>query len=84
MIHLPPLRERGNDVVILAKHFLNDFCNRNKMPVKTLSRDTLTALMNHNWPGNVRELRAVVERSVLISDGQEIQEEDLIFSDSIF
>ncbi|MFK7922985.1 MAG: sigma-54-dependent transcriptional regulator [Bacteroidia bacterium] len=84
LIHLPPLRERGNDVVILAKHFLNDFCNRNKMPVKTLTRETLSTLMNHNWPGNVRELRAVVERAVLISDSNEIQEDDLIFSDSIF
>ncbi|MEL6845870.1 MAG: sigma-54 dependent transcriptional regulator, partial [Bacteroidota bacterium] len=84
LIHLPPLRERGNDVVLLARHFLNDFCQRNKMHGKTFSRDTLTALMNHNWPGNVRELRAVVERAVLISDAQEIQEDDLIFSDSIF
>ena len=84
LIHLPPLRERGNDVVLLANHFLNDFCKRNKMPAKNLTRETLTALMNHNWPGNVRELRSVVERAILISDSNDITEDDLIFSDSIF
>ncbi|MDX2249093.1 MAG: sigma-54 dependent transcriptional regulator [Bacteroidia bacterium] len=83
LIHLPPLRERGNDVLILAKNFLKIFCNQNRMPLKSFSKDALEALMNHNWPGNVRELKALVERAALISDGNEISEEDLIFSDSI-
>ncbi len=83
LIQLPPLRERGNDVVILAKHFLQNFLKENRMASKTLSKGALSELLNHFWPGNVRELKAMVERAVLISDTNEITEEDLIFSDII-
>ncbi|MEZ4829500.1 MAG: sigma-54 dependent transcriptional regulator [Bacteroidia bacterium] len=83
LIHLPPLRERGNDVVILAKYFLKLFCDQNRMPLKTFTKDALEDMVNHTWPGNVRELKALVERAALISDGNEISEDDLIFSDSI-
>jgi two-component system response regulator AtoC len=84
LIHLPPLRERDNDVVILAKHFLRDFCQRSKIPMKSFSKETLEAFVNHDWPGNVRELRSMVERAVLISDSNVIEEDDLIFSETIF
>jgi len=83
LIQLPPLRERGNDVVILAKHFLQNFLKENRMASKTFSKGALSELLNHSWPGNVRELKAMVERAVLISDTDEITEEDLIFSDII-
>ncbi|MCL4149073.1 UNVERIFIED_CONTAM: hypothetical protein GTU68_042479 [Idotea baltica] len=83
LIHLPPLRDRGNDVVILAKYFLKGFCEKNRIPVKNLTKDGIASLLAHPWPGNVRELKAVVERAVLISDNQEITEEDMIFSDAI-
>lgn len=84
LIHLPALRDRENDVVILAKHFLNEFCKKSRITPKTFTKGTLEAFVNHNWPGNVRELRSMVERAILISDSNEISEEDLIFSDSIF
>lgn len=83
LIHLPDLKERGNDVVILAKHFLKSFLDSNKMPPKTFTKDALQEMLNHTWPGNVRELKAMVERAVLISDTDEITSEDLIFSDII-
>ncbi|MCI4667037.1 MAG: sigma-54 dependent transcriptional regulator [Bacteroidia bacterium] len=83
LIHLPPLGARGNDIVILAKHFLNNFIKSNKMAEKHFTKDALQELLNHSWPGNVRELKAMVERAVLISDTNEITSDDLIFSDII-
>ena len=80
LIDVPPLRERGNDVVILSRFFLKDFAEKNKMPVKAIAPGALKALIDHKWPGNVRELKSVIERAILISDGPEISENDLIFS----
>ncbi len=77
-IHLPPLRERDNDVIILAKHFLAQFCKANKMPPKTLSKGAIAALMAHDWPGNVRELKSTIERAVLISDSDVVTEDDIM------
>jgi DNA-binding NtrC family response regulator len=62
---------------------LQQFCTANRLPVKTFSSESLKAMMNHPWSGNVRELKAFVERSVLISDGEIIEAEDLIFSQNI-
>jgi len=81
LIHLPPLRERGNDVLMLAKHFLREFCKNNRLPEKTFSKDSLEAMLEHRWPGNVRELKATVERTAIISDSNVITSEDFIFSD---
>ncbi len=79
LIHLPPLRERGNDIILLAKHFLNEFSKSYNLDNKKLSKEAVTSLYDHNWPGNVRELRSVIERAVLIAEGEEISNEDLIF-----
>ena len=83
LIHLPPLRDRGNDVVILAKHFLHLFCKSNRMNEKIFTKDALESMLKHDWPGNVRELKALVERAALISDSDQIDSSDLIFSDAI-
>lgn len=83
LIHLPPLRERGNDVILLAQQFLKQTCAQNRLPLKTFSKAAIQQLLSHNWPGNVRELKALVERAVLISDLNEIAPEDLIFSDAV-
>lgn len=83
LIHLPPLRDRGNDTLILAKTILKQFCDSNRMPVKSFSSDSLKDMMKHPWSGNVRELKAFIERAVLISDGEVIETEDLIFSQEI-
>jgi two-component system, NtrC family, response regulator AtoC len=80
LIHLPPLRDRGNDIILLAKHFLNDFCKENKLIHKPFSNKAMEALLNYSWPGNVRELKSMVERAVLLSEEQKIEAEDLIYS----
>lgn len=83
LIHLPPLRERENDILLLSRTMLNQFCTSNRLPVKSFSADAIQKMMAHPWSGNVRELKAFVERSVLISDGDTIEAEDLIFSQNI-
>ena len=80
LIHLPPLRERGNDIIILAKHFLKDFSAANNLGKKAFSREVLESLLEYSWPGNVRELKAVAERAAIISDFETITENDLVFS----
>jgi len=83
LIHLPPLRERDNDLLLITRHLLKDFCEQNGISQKTFSSDALKAMMKHPWSGNIRELKAFIERAVLISDGEVIEEEDLIFSQDI-
>ena len=80
LIHMPPLRERGNDVIILTRHFLDSFCRLNKMDLREFSKAAYQKILEHNWPGNIRELKSFVERAVLISDSNLISEKDLIFT----
>ncbi len=80
LIHLPPLRERDNDVIILAKHFLKDSCVKFGVGNKTFSHSAIEEMLNYTWPGNIRELKSVVERATIISEDNEIHSEDLIFS----
>lgn len=83
LIHLPPLRDRGNDILLLSRSMLKTFCDTNRMPQKSFSSDALKAMMKHPWSGNVRELKAFVERAILISDNDIIEDDDLIFSQDI-
>lgn len=76
-IHLPPLRDREKDVLLLAKHFVDGFCKENKMPAKHFSDDAKFKLLNYQWPGNIRELKSIVELSAVMSDGNEIVPEDI-------
>lgn len=80
LLHLPPLRERGNDIILLAKHFLKEFCQNNNLENKNFSREALEALLNYHWPGNIRELKTTVQRAAIISDNQYIITDDLVFS----
>jgi len=80
LIHLAPLRERGDDVILLAKFFLEEFSRTNKMKIKTISSEAMNKLLRHDWPGNVRELKSVVQRAALMSEGDRIEIEDLYFS----
>jgi len=80
LIHLAPLRKRGNDVILLAKYFLKEFCKANNVEEKSLSNKAIESLLNYSWPGNVRELKSVVERAVLLSEQEKIEPEDLIYS----
>ena len=72
-LHLPPLRERGSDILILTRHFLNIHSARYGKPVPVLSKDAEMALLSHAWPGNVRELRNVLEQAVLLGAGVAIE-----------
>ena len=68
-IHLPPLRERGDDVLLLAEHFLRSFAEQYGLPAPPLTPELRRAFRAHSWPGNVRELRNSVERALLLGDG---------------
>jgi DNA-binding NtrC family response regulator len=80
LIHLPTLIERGDDVVLLSKNFLQDFCKENRMPNIQLSKEASKFLMDYKWPGNVRELKAVIERAAIMSENNTILPEDLVFA----
>jgi DNA-binding NtrC family response regulator len=76
-IHLPPLRERGDDVLRLAQQFLVRYSQRHRRSIDTFSDAALQALKRYRWPGNVRELRHVVECAVLMSNGRAVVPADL-------
>jgi transcriptional regulator with PAS, ATPase and Fis domain len=76
-LELPPLRERGDDVLLLAEHFIRSTCNNFNMPTRTLSPDTEQILMGYNWPGNVRQLQNAMMYAVTVSDGKVIIPEHL-------
>ncbi len=71
-IALPALRERGSDILILAKHFMDLFCKDNHLPKKSLSQEAQQKLLNYAFPGNVRELKSVIELAVVMSDDESI------------
>jgi len=79
-IELPPLRERGNDIIILAKYFLDDFCKQNKIAAKQLSQGVKERLLKYKFPGNIRELKSMIELAAVMSDGPEIEENDISFN----
>lgn len=76
-IHLPPLRERRTDIPLLAEHFLLKQATRLKRGTMKLSPEALESMVNYPWPGNIRELENVVERTVLLTDGDTIRPKDL-------
>ncbi|MEO8085797.1 MAG: sigma-54 dependent transcriptional regulator [Bacteroidota bacterium] len=79
LIHLPPLFERGDDVILLSKSFLSEFCKENRIPQIALSKECQKFLTDYNWPGNVRELKAVIERAAVMCENNEIKPEDIVF-----
>ncbi len=81
-LELPPLRARGNDIILLAKYFMETFCKDNHMHIKDISRDAMARLKAYHWPGNVRELKSVIELAVVMSSGETIESSDIIFSRS--
>jgi two-component system response regulator AtoC len=76
-IRIPPLRERGPDVLALAEHFLQRFADRHRRPARRLAAPVVERFQSHPWKGNVRELEHVVEMLVLFAEGDEITEDDL-------
>ena len=72
-IELPPLRQRKDDIPLLAQHLVMQLAERHKRPARLLSHEAVEALRSHTWPGNVRELRNVIERAVIICPGEAIE-----------
>ncbi len=79
-VELPALRERGNDILLLAKYFLDEFCKDNKLQPQVISNDAKEKLMGYNFPGNIRELKAIMELSAVMSNGSEIKPADITFT----
>ena len=79
-VQLPPLRDRGNDILLLARHFLREFADKYQTETETLSEETQKKLKAYHWPGNVRELRHTMERAVIMSEGPVLQPDDFNFS----
>lgn len=78
-LELPPLRDRGDDILILAEYFLQQFCRRGGRRTPKLTAAARKRLLSHPWPGNVRELRNLMERLVYLTAGERIEAEDLAF-----
>jgi DNA-binding NtrC family response regulator len=79
-IHLPPLRERGDDLHLLSEHFLKIYCKKYNKPKKKISTTTMNKLASYHWPGNVRELQHCMERAVILSESKVLQPEDFFLS----
>lgn len=79
-IELPPLRKRGNDILLLAKYFINLFTKDNKMKAISLTNEAKDTLLRYPFPGNIRELKSVIELACVMSDGKEILPDDLTFN----
>lgn len=71
-LNIPDLKDRPDDILVLAKHFIKKYSELNDLPMKDLSKDAADALLHYLWPGNVRELENTMHRAVLLSSGDEI------------
>lgn len=77
-IHIPPLRERGGDILLLADFFLKRYAQKYKKDIKGLQKDAQKKLLQYSWPGNVRELQHTIERAVILSDSSFIRAENFL------
>ena len=78
-IHIPPLPERGNDIILLADHFLDRYTRKYKKEIHGLTREAKNKLLKYVWPGNVRELQHTIERAVILGDGSMLKPENFLF-----
>ena len=79
-IHLPPLRERGNDVLLIAKSFLDSFAQENGLRKFKISQEAQEKLLQYPFPGNIRELKSIIELSAVMAEDQEIRPQDISFN----
>jgi len=79
-IHLPPLRERANDVILIAKHFLDNFAKENQLPKFKISQEAQEKLLQYPFPGNIRELKSIIELSAVMAEDHEIKPPDISFT----
>lgn len=78
-VHLPPLRERKEDIPLLVEHFLHKYNKKAKKNVENVSPRAVKALTEYDWPGNIRELENTIERAIVLSKGNDIELEDLMY-----
>lgn len=78
-LHIPPLRERRDDIPLLVQHFLQKYSHETAKQVDALTRDAMDLLKEHEWPGNVRELENAIERAVVLSKSRTLRAEDFLF-----
>jgi len=79
-IHLPPLRERTGDIPLLVDHFLKIYSKKYKKNIKGITPDALKILNQYQWPGNVRELQHAIERAIIMSEGNQLEDDDFLLS----
>lgn len=79
-INLPPLRDRGNDIVLLARYFVDEFCAKNKLKKLSISPQAIMKLQKYHYPGNVRELKAIMELAAVMTNTNTIEDSDISFS----
>ena len=77
LINMPPLRDRRNDIILLAKHFLTRFSNEQQKEIKGFSSEAMHYLINYAWLGNVRELENTIEHAVVLAIGESVEVLDL-------
>lgn len=82
-VNLPPLRERGGDVLLLAKFFLGEFCKQNKLPAIQIEADAREKLMSYAYPGNIRELKAIVELGAVMCNDGRLYAADITFNPAV-
>ena len=78
-IEMPPLRDRANDIVIIANKMLHDFCNENELSCNSISKEAKEKLISYPYPGNVRELKSIIELAAVMGSGNEIKADDISF-----
>jgi two-component system, NtrC family, response regulator HydG len=78
-IHMPPLRERSEDIPILAEHFIDMYCKKYRKETKSIAVNTLKRLQKYSWPGNIRELQHAIERAVIMAETNTLNAEDFFF-----
>lgn len=78
-INLPPLRERQEDIPLLARHFLTKYGKKYRKDIAGITEDALLRLRKYNWPGNIRELQHAIERATIMSDNRQLEAEDFFF-----
>lgn len=79
-VHLPALRERGTDMILIAKHFLDQFAKENQMPKFKISAEAQEKLLNYPFPGNIRELKSIIELAAVMAENGEIRPQDVSFN----
>ncbi len=79
-VHLPPLRERGSDILMIGKHFLDQFSKENQLSKFRISETAQKKMLEYSFPGNIRELKSIIELAAVMAEGNEIREQDITFN----